>query len=169
MTFPAHIPARPTRLTAEMKQRAAAAVVTNLISEGHLDESERDHAIRSIARYGQAFMDGYHLARELDRYGGWDCNLDMAETLDGWSAACDEEIKAAQKEWAEANNIQPPFPVGARVVARWGGEDHPGTIENISTYDVARYGVKRDGETGNWLMVVNFEDVRALEAEAASE
>jgi len=156
-------PPRPWRLTPEMAQRAATALVADLIAKGRLRESERNDAIRGIAGHGKMFMDGYHLARELERYDGWNCNLEMAEALDNWSLLADEEIKAAQKEWAEANNIQPPFPIGARVIARWGGQDHPGTIDEVYGHGVAQFCVKADGEPGTRRMIVNFEDVRIAE------
>lgn len=158
-------PLRPTRLTPEMAERAATRIVDNLIKEKHIEENQRADAIRDIARHGARYphSDGYGLAKMLDEREGWDCNLDIAETLDGWSAACSEVIVQAQREWVAQHNIQPPLPVGSRVIARWGREDHPGTIDEVYAYGIAQYCVKRDGETTTSRMVVNFEDVRAME------
>lgn len=155
-------PTRPTRLTPEMALRAAMKLAESLLKDS-LIEGDVAEAAADIAKHAHLYMGGYELAKTLDDSAYWDCNLETAEALDGWSHLAGEEIKAAQKEWAEANNIQPPFPVGARVIARWGGEDHPGTIDEICSFDVARYCVKRDGETSTRCMVVNFEDVRAVE------
>lgn len=155
-------PPRPTRLTPEMALRAATNIAKDLLRDGLIDCTVEE-AAADIAKHAHLHMGGYELAKTLDDYAYWDCDLQTAEVLDNWSHVADAEIKEAQKQWAAESNIQPPFPVGTRVIARWGGKDHPGTIDEISPYDVARYCVKRDGETSTSRMLVNFEDVRAME------
>lgn len=159
-------PPRPTRLTPEMALRAARAIAIELKKAGEID-CPVEEAAADIAKHGRRHMDGYELAKALDDYAHWSCKMGTAEVLDGFSGTADEEIKAAQQEWAEANSVKPPFPVGTRVIARWGREDHAGTIDEIFTHGVAQYCVKADTETGTSRMVVNFEDVRAIEGEAA--
>jgi hypothetical protein len=154
------IPPRPKKMTPEAALRAAKSIVEELVREGHIDERQSEDSAKDIAKHGRPHMDGYELAKMLDECEYWGCDLQMAEILDGFSSRADNEIKAAQQAWAEANNIQPPFPIGARVVARWGGEDHLGTIDEVYSHGAAQYCVKRDGETTSGRMIVNFEDTR---------
>ncbi|EHK57666.1 hypothetical protein [Allomesorhizobium alhagi] len=159
---------RPTRLTPEAALRAAQGIAEELFRAGHIEQRELEDAAKDIAKHAGRHMDGYELAKTLDSYARWDCNLEMAEVLDGFSSTADEEIKAAQQEWATAHNIQPPFPVGTHVIARWGGQDYCGTIDEIYRHGVAQYAVKADGETGSSRMIVNFENVRAIDVAGES-
>ncbi|PWJ88403.1 hypothetical protein C8D77_111126 [Mesorhizobium loti] len=153
-------PPRPTRLTPEMALRAGRVVAEQLSKDGHIEPRQFNDAAADIARHGRPHMDGYKLAKALDDDEGWDCDMQMVEALDDFSHAADKEIKAAQKAWAEANDIKPPFPVGTSVIARWGGDDYPGTIDQVFGYGVAQYAVKADGETGTTRMIVDYENVR---------
>ena len=45
-----------------------------------------DGDAETIARYYRHHMDGYELARELDRYAGWDLTMPDVEELDGLSS-----------------------------------------------------------------------------------
>lgn len=158
---------RPKSLSPEMANRAAKNIADELLKDGHIGESEFEYAVKDIAKHGRTYMDGYKLARELDRYEAWDCALQMVEILDGYASVAQAEIRSAQKEWVEANNIQPPYPVGARVIATWGGRDYHGIVDEIYKYGPAQYCVKADGETGTSRMIVNFEDCRVVAEEVA--
>lgn len=161
------IPKRPIILTDEMKQRAARQVAEALRKFGHIEESQIDDSVRDIARVGYAHMDGYQLAKALDERCYWDCDMSMLDELDTWSSAAKLEIKAAQQKWVEDNKIEPPFPVGTRVIARWGGEDHTGTIDEVYAHGVAQYAVKVDNDSDpTRRIIVDFEDARAEQVDA---
>lgn len=151
---------RPTRLTPEMALAAARKTAAELVSEGHLPAHELEEAVRDIAKHGRLHGDGYDLAKDLDRYSYWDCDLHMAETLDSFSHYAQQEIHAAQKAWAEANNITPPLLSGTRVTL---GNGETGEITGVYEYGVAQFLVKIDGdeqaEKTQRRRIVNFEDV----------
>lgn len=109
-------------------------------------------------------MDGYALAQDLDRFYGWECNLEIANELDAFSSCAQDEIEAAQKAWAERNDIQPPHPAGTRITVPSG---EVGMIDEIYKHGIAQYTVKMDGdpeaEKSHRRLIVYFEDAHALE------
>lgn len=151
---------RPTRLSDDGKLRAARAIVADLLKEGLLEPDEADASAADLAKYGSNERDGYQLAKKLDNSAYWDCDMAMAEALDNAASYFHAEIEASEREWAERNNITPPLPVGARVAARWGGEEITGTIESIASHGVAQYVIRCDGSAKKGMPVVRFEDVR---------
>lgn len=114
-------------------------------------------------QYGM-HMDGFELAKALDQRCGWDTSRDDMDELDGMDSNVRELLKAAEKAWFEANNIQPPLPIGAKVNTPNNGK---GEITGIYQYDVARYEVKPIGQddaaTGNRRFIINFEDAEVAE------
>lgn len=154
--------ARPNKLTPEMAMRAARATAGDLAKIGLIDPEEIDaHAI-DIAKYGRRHRDGYELAKDLDNYCYWNCDLQMAEELDVFSEHARHEIETAEKEWASKNAITPPFPNGTRVKLKTG---EVGTIDEVYAYGVAKFLIKIDGDRSarpptNSRRIVNFEDVQ---------
>jgi len=96
-------------------------------------------------------MDGYQIARELDRRLGWDLAMPDLEELDTMSCMVSELQRSAEKQWAEENYIQPPLPIGTATTK--------GVIEGVSDYMAAYYLVKEAGcmQKGRHLLV-RFED-----------
>lgn len=158
---------RPRIPTLEMTLAAATRVANDLVKGGHLEANEVEDAARDIAKQGRYHADGYELAKALDDHESWDCNLDMVETLDGFSHELSNETKAAQKAWFEAEKPEPPFQTGARVTVQYGREARTGTIDGIYEYGVAQYTVKLDGDLhaeapSNARAIIDWERCQAL-------
>lgn len=111
----------------------------------------------TIAQHYRHPMDGYELARELDRHAGWDLTMSDVEELDCMSGTVGDLHREAEKKWAEENDIQPPLPIGTRIKS--------GVISGVCQHSAARYLVKEYGCTqdGRWLLV-KFEDAVAIAA-----
>jgi len=95
----------------------------------------------TIAQYYHPGMDGYELAKELDKYAYWDTSRAEMEALDDMDFLVDQKVRAAVKEWATSNDIQPPLPVGTRI--------KEGVITGIDDYSPATYRVKENGCTND--------------------
>jgi hypothetical protein len=153
---------RPRSLTPEMALRAALVVADRLVKNAGMDGTVEDIA-HDIAEHGRPHMDGYELAKKLDNYCYWDCDLQIAEELDMFGGEAHREIERAQKEWVERNNITPQHPVGARVKLPRG---EIGVITGIYEHGPAQYLVAIDGDAlaslpTNSRRIVNFEDAEA--------
>lgn len=137
---------RPT-VTDEMKLEAAKQVAENL----------NDADPQTIADHWRSYMDGYALARELDRYCGWDFTMQEVEELDSMGSIVDGLLREAEKKWAEETKPEPPLPIGAATTK--------GEITGISNYSAAAYEVKPfgqvDEECGNRRLIIRFEDAVA--------
>lgn len=150
---------RPTKPTEEMKLTAAREIAEELRSAGHLDANEVEDSAKDIAKHGSTWGDGYKLAQSLDDRG-WDCNLDMAEILDGYSSAVRTQIEAAEKQWAADNNIQPPDLIDRPVKLKSG---ETGIVTGVYGHGVAKFLVKIDGDKeangpSQSRRIINFED-----------
>lgn len=155
---------RPKTATREMKHAAAERTVDSLISHGHLAPAERADSIESLAKVGERYMDGYQIAKRLDDWSHWDCDLEMAEDLDSFPGHLDDELRKAEQAWFDRTQPQPPFPVGARIAF---GRDSVGVIDSVYDHGPAKYAVKVDGDGEADTptcrrSIVNFEDVRAV-------
>jgi hypothetical protein len=150
------------RFNAEIAKLAAAEIVDSLIAQRLVGASERDECIAGIAKHAGPHDDGYTIAKAMDRYEHWDCDFQIAEVLDGFGNACDGYMRQAEKEWAARTNPQPPVPMGTRIKLSWGKS---GIIDGISSYSVASYEVKVDGEPENSRYIVRFEEAVAAETE----
>lgn len=118
---------RPT-ITKEMITEAAYVVAANV-----------DGDAETLASHYRHPMDGYELARELDRYCGWDLTMRDVEELDCMSGIVADLHRKAEKKWAEEHPMQPPLPVGAEI--------KEGVIAGIYEYQPAYYRVKENGCT----------------------
>lgn len=150
---------RPTRLTAERRLKTATTIALQLAEERLIEASEVAESARDIAALELGpHTDGFEMAKRLETRAGWDCNFAMAEVLDGWGYECGREIEAEERRWAERNDVQPPLADGTRIM--FAPRDERGVIESVSTYGVARFLVRVDGEADNTRRLVRFEDAR---------
>lgn len=155
---------RPRRLTAEMKMVVAIKTATQLAHDGLIPAGEIDSHASDIAKHGESYMDGYKLAKNLDSYCHWDCDMEMAEALDNFQFNAESEIEAAEKEWFKLTNPQPPLEIGTKVTLKRG---ETGVIDGIYEYGPAKYTIKVDGDPRaeaptNSRRIVNFEDAEAI-------
>ena len=142
---------RPRRITDAMAREAARAIVDNLPDDiGDGDEAVED--ILWVTRHNRQ-MDGYEIARDLERYKHWSCDMGIAETLDGFLSACCHELDAAVMQWANENPMEPPVAAGVLVQTPRG----EGTIEEVSPYPPLSYLVLVAGHS----LLIPFEDVTA--------
>ena len=130
------------KITKEMVFEAANEIAAKL-----------DGDAETIAKHYRHPMDGYELARELDRYAGWDLTMPDVEELDCMSSIVSDLHRKAEKKWVDENDIQPPLPVGTRITQ--------GVIDSVCDQSAARYRVKENGctQAGRFLLI-RFEDAR---------
>ena len=116
--------------------------------------AEMDGDAETIAKHYRHGMDGYELARELDRCAGWDFTMADVEVLDWMYGIVHELHSKAEKEWGEKYQPEPPLPVGAKI--------KQGVIEGICEHSPGKYKVKENGcTTENRWLLVDFEDAQA--------
>lgn len=143
-------PTRPT--VTEAMILAAAEVVAAKI----------DADATTIAQHYCHPMDGYELAKELDKNACWDTTREDMEALDEVESLVRSALDTAEKQWFAENNIQPPFPIGARLQCR---DELQGEITAIYEYQPAYFEVKPDGQdddaTGSRRLLIRFEDAVA--------
>ena len=120
----------------------------------------------TIAEYYDHPMDGYQLAKELDRNAYWDLTMSDVEELDGMSSIVERLHSEAEKKWFAENNIQPPYPIGTRIRDRRWKDREVGCIDGIYQHGVAKYLMKPDGQddeaTGNRRLIIKFEDAEEV-------
>lgn len=108
----------------------------------------------TIAQHYRRHMDGFELAKELDKYASWDTTRDDMEALDEVDYLVDRAEDLAVKAWAEEFKPEPPLPIGSRV--------KQGVITRIYEYTPAMYCVKEDGCTNDTRsLLIKFEDAVA--------
>jgi len=106
-----------------------------------------------FAEHYQPGMDGYELAKELDKNAYWDSSREEMEALDEVDYLVERAVAQAVKAWAEEFKPEPPLPVGTRV--------ERGVITGIYDYTPATYLVKEDGCTNDSRRLIKFEDAVA--------
>ena len=131
------------KVTKEMVLEAASKIAERI-----------DGDVETIAEYYEHPMDGYQLAKELDRNAYWDLTMSDVEELDCMSSLVERLHSEAEKKWFAENSIQPPLPVGTAI--------KQGVIVDIYKHAAARYIVKENGchQDGRFLLV-KFEDAVA--------
>lgn len=141
-----------------MLERPKVNYAIKLEAAKKISEMMEDANPETIADLYHGYMDGYELARELDRACGWDITAHDVDILDCMSTEVDAQHEAVCKKWFEDNDIQPPLEIGTKITR--------GVITGICEYRVAKYLVKEDdlpdAETGNRRLLVRFEDALAL-------
>lgn len=126
-------PPRPA-VTDDMKRAAA----TELVNE----QVWPDACIEDIVSEFTPGMDGFDLAKNLDKWKGWSTSRSDMEALDDMETKVDELLRAAEKTWVSEYDVQPPLPIGTRVKHR----HVTGVITGICDHWSARYLVKEDGQ-----------------------
>ena len=113
----------------------------------------------TIAKHYRRHMDGFELAKELDKYASWDTTRDDMEALDEVDYLVDRAEGLAVKAWAEEFKPEPPLPIGTRV--------KQGVITRIYEHTPATYCVKEDGCTNDTRsLLIKFEDAVAVRLHA---
>lgn len=159
---------RPKHLSDEDRRSVAAEFVDDIIKRHSEKMPDRSTAVDDIARRAGRHMDGYEIAKALDDTHHWDCDLELAEDLDGWSQLYDKKLRARQKEWAATVDFGTPLKTGTRVTAIWGRDTYTGKIKEIYEYGPAQYVIEIDGRDHNGGgAIVDFENVTPLESDAA--
>lgn len=137
---------RPT-VTEEMVRQAATEVAEVYYSDF------KDTAVEAILRQYSYPMDGYELAKNLDRWESWDNTRDDVDTLDEIDCKVDRLLREAVKAWGVAFPMEPPFPVGHRITH--------GVIDHIYEHRPATYAVKEEGCTKpSRYLLIKFEDAK---------
>lgn len=137
---------RPT-VTDEMIREAATQV-----AEVYYPDF-KGAAVDAILRQYSHPMDGYELAKQLDRWESWDTTRDDVDTLDEIESKVERMLRDAEKAWGQAFPMEPPFPTGARITR--------GVIDHIYEHRPATYAVKEDGCTRpSRYLLITFEDAR---------
>jgi hypothetical protein len=155
-------PPRPRLLSKEGLLTAAIALATELENMAILPDCETlETAAADIAKVGQHEDCGYSLGKDLEQYHYWEMDAATVETLDGWSHHKAAQMKIEQTAWFEANKIQPPYPDGTTVRAKYGNETIEGVIKDVYAHGVGQYRIEV-GRKNSW-PVVYFEDVTAVE------
>lgn len=109
---------------------------------------------KTIAQHYRRHMDGFELAKELDKYAYWDTTRDDMEALDEVDSLVRDAECLAVKVWAEEYKPEPPLPIGTRI--------KEGVITGIYDYTPATYQIKEDGCTNDSRSrLIKFEDVVA--------
>lgn len=105
-------------------------------------------------------MDGYELAKCLDRMCGWQPTAQDVETLDSFGCDLREALRHACIAWARDCNVQPPLPIGTMTMQ--------GEITGIYAHDGACYETRRPGDSNpTRRYIVPFEDAREAPAAVA--
>lgn len=156
---------RPSTRDQAIMEAAARAVAESLVKHGCFEESEQDDIARDILREIRC-SDGYELARALDRSHGWSPTAEMVEILDTLSYELAAAHSRAQAEWAKQVSIEPPLPIGARVVLKGFRATEAGEITGIYQHGVYQYLVRVDGDPKADAptiarRIINFEDAVA--------
>lgn len=162
------IDGRPKSLSEDDRRDVADALVKGMIKDGVAGVPEERMAVADIVRtVTRRYLDGYEIAKRLEARG-WDCDLDLADALDAWSALYEEKLTARQNEWAATVDFGPPLTTGTRVQAVWGGETCTGKIVEVYRWGPAQYVVAVDGHdhSDGGGAIVNFENVAPITADA---
>lgn len=161
---------RPKHLSEEDRRSVAAEFVDDIIKTHSEKMPDRSTAVDDIAKYADCHMDGYEIAKRLDDTYHWDCDLELAEDLDGWGHCYSEKLRERQKEWAATADLGAPFEPGTRVTAIWGRDTYTGKIKEVYEFGPAQYVVEIDGRNNNGGgAVVDFENVTLLEGDTPAK
>lgn len=109
----------------------------------------------TIAKFYCRGMDGFELAKELDRSAYWDTTREDMEALDEVDVLIDRAEAEAVKVWAEEFKPQPPLPIGTRI--------KEGVITGIDEHTPACYLVKQDDcSDDSRRRIIKFENAVAV-------
>lgn len=119
----------------------------------------------TIAQYYQHPMDGYDLAKELDKHAYWDTSREDMEALDEVESLVSDALKKEVRAWAETLDQTMILPAGVRVRCPARGET--GVITGLAgSHSPACYLVCPDSDpdtTMRW--VLPYEDAELVPCE----
>lgn len=147
--------------TSDMRLQAATELVEHMIKSGVIPDDDREICAQDIAKATRyESYDGYKIARELENLHHWECDMQIAEELEGFSRLLDRIYSAAERQWDTENPRGPKFTDGTTVI--WRGK--PATVHGVYEHRPQCYRV-RQGEMGNEtsFYIVPFEDVTSPE------
>ena len=100
-----------------------------------------------IAEHFRIHDDGYELAKNLERHGYYDLDLNAANELDTVASLVADKEKELQELWVKAYDVQPLHPNGTRIMQ--------GVIDSVCDHSPATYRVKQTGCTqdGRFLLI----------------
>ena len=90
---------------------------------------------------------------ELAKWASWDMQRDDFYTLDELNFPANKAEREAVRAWYEEHQPQPPFAIGDII--------KEGVITGISTYSLACFEVKIEGEPNTARRIIMFEDAKA--------
>ena len=132
------------QVTEDMIQQAADVVAPKL-------EADAESIVQAYSHP----MDGYELAKALERECLWDVSRDDMEMLDEVESIVSSLYRNAEKEWFDSNDIQPPLPVGTEI--------KQGVIKGIYEYMPAYYKVKEHGcDDPSRHLLIKYEDAESV-------
>lgn len=140
------------------------AAETTAAEFSDLSDEDRNDLAQAIAQVYSHPMTGYRLARALDDETAVDADaLDIGE-LEMMSYNVTDEHRKVCQAWVRDSNIQPPLPIGARVMCP--SRNEHGVIDTIADErSPACYLVKPEGQddemAGHKRWVIQFEDAIA--------
>ena len=117
------------KVTPEMVFEAA----TKLAKANGWDTDQAADLASSYRRH----MDGYQLAKNLERRHCWEITVSDVNALDCMDSDVREILTHACMVWARENDIQPPLPVGTMTTL--------GEITGLYKYEAACYEVLEPG------------------------
>jgi hypothetical protein len=134
------------------------SAVLDYIGRHGFEWGDADQAASDIASEYHFGIDGYQLAKALERDHYWpELGLQDAEDLDGVSTVVRDAEELERKAWAAEWSIKPSLPIGTQI--------KQGVIAGVYGYGVARYIVKENGCTQDGRhLIVKFEDAQEVEA-----
>lgn len=147
-------PSRPTVSQPKLAERILSEFSGFSLSE---DKAE------DIASEFSYPMDGYELAKVLEKWCSWDVSRDAMEALDEIDSIYSKLAEELEKEWVDTNAIQPPFPVGTMVEFTQHLTLSIGKITEVYSHGAAKYCIKPKGQDdekeNHRRFIVRFEDV----------
>ncbi|MBE8578696.1 hypothetical protein [Vibrio sp. OPT18] len=156
------VPPRPDADDSDVKLSIIKQAVEDLFAEKHCDFSECDkqNLIDSLHRHWSDGCDEYELAKGFEG-DYWEVNYDFVGKLENVCGYVNAALKAVIDEWANSNDIVPPFEIGTKL--------EEGVITGISQYDPASYRVLVYGEpkSSTTRRLVKFEDAKLANKEVS--
>lgn len=147
---------RPRRNAEEVYEASARAVLKDVMSwlKCELVGEERDEEEAEVlkqlveAMLSSLNLDGYELARLLDRHHSWDPDESLVDILSGLEGRVYGAHKKAVQAWVAAQGLTLEFAAGTRVTSegfRRAGSRNPGTVVGHRP-ETAEYLIQFDGE-----------------------
>ena len=173
---------RPTlsdpRVREETISRILPAVISWLAEVGDepkTPEGKDDLKKELLKAFGyHSLVDGYHLAKNLERQSCWDPDSDLVDILESAASYEWDSLQAIVKDWVTESGITPAHKIGDQLTVKFTGfgrgyrlddhgEPHTGTITRVIEYD-GRYQVNfptlghvSAGEVGVQYICINWE------------